>query len=65
MQGDSGGPLLALSNRRYVVVGVVAAGDGCALPKTPGIYTRVTAFLPWIMDYIAPDIKDDETNARL
>ncbi|KAH7945460.1 hypothetical protein HPB49_011106 [Dermacentor silvarum] len=62
--GDSGGPLLALNNRRYVVVGVVAAGDGCALPRTPGIYTRVTAFLPWIMDHIAPDSGDIENIAR-
>ncbi|KAH7951488.1 hypothetical protein HPB52_009950 [Rhipicephalus sanguineus] len=63
--GDSGGPLLALNNRRYVVVGVVAAGDGCALPRTPGIYTRVTAFLPWIMDYISPDSTDHDNIARL
>ncbi|KAH8024255.1 hypothetical protein HPB51_022374 [Rhipicephalus microplus] len=62
--GDSGGPLLALNNRRYVVVGVVAAGDGCALPRTPGIYTRVTAFLPWIMDYISPDSGDHDSIAR-
>ncbi|EEC07069.1 hypothetical protein IscW_ISCW006636 [Ixodes scapularis] len=53
--GDSGGPLLAVNERRYVVVGVVAAGDGCAQPRSPGIYTRVTAFLPWIMDHITED----------
>lgn len=59
MQGDSGGPLFAVNDRRYVVVGVVAAGDGCAHPRSPGIYTRVTAFLPWIMDYISQDVNED------
>ncbi|KAK8763152.1 hypothetical protein V5799_034240 [Amblyomma americanum] len=63
--GDSGGPLLAVNHRRSVVVGVVAAGDGCALPKTPGIYTRVTAFLPWIMDHITADSSDRDNIARM
>ncbi|OTF76565.1 hypothetical protein BLA29_008237 [Euroglyphus maynei] len=33
---------------QYRVVGIVSAGIGCALPKLPGIYTRVESYLDWI-----------------
>uniref|UniRef100_A0A8C6SD62 Hepsin n=1 Tax=Neogobius melanostomus TaxID=47308 RepID=A0A8C6SD62_9GOBI len=51
-QGDSGGPYVAedcLSKMsRYRLLGVVSWGTGCAMPKKPGVYTRVSRFLPWI-----------------
>lgn len=51
-QGDSGGPYVAedcLSKiTRYRLLGVVSWGTGCAMPKKPGVYTRVSRFLPWI-----------------
>ncbi|CAG0880138.1 unnamed protein product [Cyprideis torosa] len=46
-QGDSGGPLV-LSNPDITVVGVVSAGVGCARPFFPGLYSRVSFFVPWI-----------------
>ena len=53
-QGDSGGPLVCkckdatILNDEYCLTGVVSGGEGCALPRYPGIYTRVTYFMNWI-----------------
>uniref|UniRef100_A0A3Q3IMU0 Peptidase S1 domain-containing protein n=1 Tax=Monopterus albus TaxID=43700 RepID=A0A3Q3IMU0_MONAL len=51
-QGDSGGPFVAedclSKTSRYRLLGVVSWGTGCAMPKKPGVYTRVSRFLPWI-----------------
>ncbi|XP_017915217.1 PREDICTED: transmembrane protease serine 4 isoform X2 [Capra hircus] len=46
-QGDSGGPLMFHSDR-WQVVGIVSWGHGCGGPTTPGVYTKVTAYLNWI-----------------
>ncbi|KAF7278849.1 hypothetical protein GWI33_007912 [Rhynchophorus ferrugineus] len=49
-QSDSGGPLLwtnSLNSRMYLV-GIISHGIGCAL-DSPGINTRVTSFLNWIV----------------
>ena len=46
-QGDSGGPLAVVEDGKYVVVGVISRGKGCA-DKFPGIYSRVTSYLGWI-----------------
>jgi len=52
LQGDSGGPFVAedclSKTRRYRLLGVVSWGIGCAMPKKPGVYTRISRFLPWI-----------------
>ncbi|XP_074644299.1 elastase-1-like [Tubulanus polymorphus] len=51
-QRDSGGPLACEVKGRYEVYGIVSFGTGCALAKKPGIYTRVTTYLPWIRSKI-------------
>ncbi|XP_047120532.1 serine protease easter-like [Schistocerca piceifrons] len=55
--GDSGGPLMAVEGRppRAVLVGVVSFGPReCGMEGYPGVYTRVTSFLTWILDTIRP-----------
>jgi len=55
-QGDSGGPLFAETPAGPRLVGLVSGGVGCAgfeggselATKTPGIYTRIAPFLPWL-----------------
>ncbi|KAM7350035.1 uncharacterized protein ACRADG_008729 isoform 1-T3 [Cochliomyia hominivorax] len=56
-QGDSGGPLNLIvdeSYKNYRLVGVVSSGFGCA-SSTPGLYTRVAAFLDFIEKIVWPN----------
>jgi secreted trypsin-like serine protease len=56
-QGDSGGPMMIHTSRdRWVQIGVVSWGDGCARPNRPGIYTRVSAFADWIRSNVGRDL---------
>lgn len=47
-QGDSGGPLFVGTGSAAKLIGVVSWGEGCALPSTPGMYSRVASFANWI-----------------
>lgn len=47
-QGDSGGPLILETNEGHQQIGVVSWGIGCAAKGYPGVYARVSEFLPWI-----------------
>ncbi|KAJ8678861.1 hypothetical protein QAD02_014648, partial [Eretmocerus hayati] len=47
---DSGGPLMfAGRDKKTMVIGIVSTGIGCARKRLPGIYTRVSEFVPWIV----------------
>jgi len=51
-QGDSGGAILDANTQKQV--GVVSFGEGCADPRYPGVYSRVSAaYDDFILPYIA------------
>ncbi|EFX78206.1 hypothetical protein DAPPUDRAFT_105498 [Daphnia pulex] len=39
---------------QWIQVGIVSWGDGCARKGIPGVYARVTSFLPWIKKEMMP-----------
>jgi hypothetical protein len=48
-RGDSGGPLVLDRRREAAVqIGIVSWGRGCARRGMPGVYTRVSHYIPWI-----------------
>ncbi|XP_034172857.2 testisin [Osmia lignaria lignaria] len=51
---DSGGPLMieGLSGNKMMVVGIVSSGVGCGRPRLPGLYTRVSEYIPWISQQV-------------
>ncbi|CAN8074555.1 unnamed protein product [Agarophyton chilense] len=48
--GDSGGPIVVRAKGKYVQVGVVSGGIGCARKGLPGFYTRVGQYWQWIQN---------------
>ena len=52
-QGDSGGPLIVTNGDRYLQVGIISWGDGCAQPERYGVYTRTASFYEWIWETAA------------
>ncbi|CAG0884199.1 unnamed protein product [Darwinula stevensoni] len=59
-QGDSGGPLHVKLKGRWVQVGIVSFGIGCAEALHPGVYTNVSSYLSWIADVLDPYTLNDE-----
>lgn len=53
-EGDSGGPLIVRrpNDHRWTLAGIVSNGVKCGEPLLPGVYTRVSRFVPWIIEQI-------------
>ncbi|KAK3726375.1 hypothetical protein RRG08_066910 [Elysia crispata] len=53
--GDSGSPLFCLdeTSGRWVAVGVVNYGEGCARAGFAGVYSDVRKYFPWILSRMA------------
>ena len=47
-EGDSGGPFVMKVADRWHLVGLVSWGEGCALPKKYGFYTKMAKYYQWI-----------------
>ncbi|KAK1885791.1 Neurotrypsin [Dissostichus eleginoides] len=55
-RGDSGGPLVCeRPGGGWVVYGVTSWGHACRTQQSPGVYTKVSAFSPWIRKVITRD----------
>ncbi|XP_068625833.1 trypsin-1-like [Battus philenor] len=56
-QGDSGGPL-QIKNRQikcmYTILGITSFGRDCGSVGVPGVYTKVSSFVPWIESVVWP-----------
>ncbi|CAF0929066.1 unnamed protein product [Didymodactylos carnosus] len=53
-QGDSGGPVMTKRNGQWIASGVASYVADCKTHGTlaPNVYTRVSAYLPWIKNII-------------
>lgn len=51
--GDGGSGLVCQTNGRWMVVGLVAWGLGCANANVSAVYVNVAGFLPWIQQQVA------------
>lgn len=58
-RGDSGGPLMHLDRtpdqENWINIGVVSVTfKFCATARVPGVYTRTTEYMPWILEHLKP-----------
>ena len=47
-EGDGGGPLVCEHQGVWQLAGVISWGIGCGQPGVPGVYVKVSEYLPWI-----------------
>uniref|UniRef100_A0A224YPR8 Transmembrane protease serine 9-like protein n=1 Tax=Rhipicephalus zambeziensis TaxID=60191 RepID=A0A224YPR8_9ACAR len=65
-QVDSGGPaIVRVDGGRYVQVGILSYGTGCAREYEPGVYARVDVFIPWLKQVVGSLAKAYSSQVRL
>nr|XP_014354147.1 PREDICTED: transmembrane protease serine 12-like [Latimeria chalumnae] len=59
-EGDSGGPLTCYNEdqNKFTLIGITSFGNGCGLARFPGIYTKVSKYVPWIVVARSTPISD-------
>lgn len=55
-QGDSGSPLVIDVAGTPRLAGLTSVGFECGRVEYPGIYTRVTSFVPWLQGYVPESV---------
>ncbi|XP_073708658.1 serine protease 27-like [Garra rufa] len=55
-QGDSGGPMVIKQCSVWIQSGITSWGYGCADPKAPGVYARVSQYQTWITNNIGQNL---------
>lgn len=63
-QGDSGGPLVCqdTSGGPWEVHGISSFGPiGCIINKNPSVFTRSSAYIPWIENVIRRDLYNEHS----
>lgn len=63
-QGDSGGPLVCQDtpDSAWEVHGITSFGPtGCIMNKKPSVFTRSSAYIPWIENIIRRDIYNEHS----
>ncbi|XP_011501012.1 PREDICTED: venom protease-like [Ceratosolen solmsi marchali] len=51
-QGDSGGPLMFPKATTYYIIGIVSVGYRCAERGIPGVYTKVSYYIDFILTHL-------------
>ena len=65
--GDSGGPLVCRdpTNNRFIAFGIVSSGDPKGCGKLPGLYTKISGFVSWLLPRLQLDISDRSADSGI